>query len=68
MSDVTQTNSSDWWNHEFGPVAFHLSDNPVLALDLARSSTGRTNTLAIANSMNQQGGEQDYTDENNQFS
>lgn len=58
--------SEDWWDREFGPCALNIMDNPILALDLARSSAPRRATLEVAYMLNQQGGP-DYTDEANVF-
>jgi hypothetical protein len=55
--------SADWWDNEFGATALHVQDNPVLALNLAQSSADRSSTIALADYMNQQGGDRDYSDE-----
>lgn len=61
-------NSSDWWNQEFGPIALHLQDNPVLALNVAQISADHTSKMYLADQMNKDGGHEDYTDETNKFS
>lgn len=63
MSTPVQS-SADWWDNEFGPAALNLQDNPVLALNLAQMSAPRRPTLDMAHTMNQEGGADDYSDEN----